>query len=241
MNQNFCDPIQKVFIKILDTPEKVEREIIGAKIFSQFTKTPKTEALDNRTLKISMIEGTRSDCLKETFINNLIIDLFCKIKIGFKGQTIKKFDIEKSIESLEVKVRSRPEILLALECLKGKIKNQALYPVHGDLQRQNIFIKRGQLSLIDFEHFSFAPLELELANSLFFSDENCLDVQSLATILSEKKIISLDLLALMLVFYSIKEFAAGSSPRKCAACLSAGMTRLESLGSCFAYNNRLFL
>ena len=50
-------------------------------------------------------------------------------------------------------------------------------PVHGDLQKQNIFFsKKNELTLIDFEHFRYANFEDELANNFFYSDSNCISI-----------------------------------------------------------------
>lgn len=231
MNQSFCDPAKKVFIKVLDLPEKIEREVVGAATFSAFVTVPKIRLLDSRTLKTSMIRGAKSDLLEERALNKLIINLFCQIKNNFSGKIIEKFTIGNNVESLKAKMINRPKITAALKFVEREISNQPLYPVHGDLQKQNIFVDKGKLSLIDFEHFSFAPLELELVNSLFFNDQNCLNMGIIIPALWQKKIISLNLLTSMLVFYSIKELAIGKSPTATRANLKAGFTRLRVITS----------
>lgn len=72
----------------------------------------------------------------------------------------------------------------------GKLTRSGLIPIHGDLQKQNMFFNlSGKLILIDFEHFGFGTLEDELANNFFHNDSNCLPIVPIARkLLYENKI-----------------------------------------------------
>lgn len=226
MNQCFCDTNQKVVIKVLNSSQKVNCEIAGSEIFSRFACTPKIEQLDKRTVKISVVSGTNASLVDEKTLNEIVIKLFCAVK-EFEGKILEEFSIRNTLENFEIMFSDRPGVVKVLEAIKENVKSSFLLPVHGDLQKQNIFLEKGKLILIDFEHFIFAPLELELANSLFFNDSNCLDAESIIPILVKRKVISIKLLAEMLTFYSIKELAQGRPEVEVIGNLKKGIARLR--------------
>ena len=133
------------------------------------------------------------------------------------------------IKYFQNKFKKKKKILFNLDAIREAIKNASLYPVHGDLQKQNIVINKKGLVLIDFEHFCFAPLELELVNSIYFNDANCLDVESIVPRLLVDKIISNRLLRVMLKYYSIKQLAQGKSENHVSKQYKRAVNKLNNI------------
>ncbi|OGM18500.1 hypothetical protein A2686_02750 [Candidatus Woesebacteria bacterium RIFCSPHIGHO2_01_FULL_38_10] len=228
MNKVFFDQKRKVFIKVLKDSFKKEREIIGANCFQNFVNVPLYEPLDKKTLKIIPAKGVKSTLVDEQILNSLIINLSTLIKKS-KFKVNPNFSILKEIEAIKLVLRNKPAITDWLTSLQLSLGRKNLYPVHGDLQKQNIFVANNKISLIDFEHFSFAPLELEFANNLFFNSPNCLDVGKIIPPLIKRKIVSKDLLTRMLVLYSIRKLAKGLKVKEVEKRLSQGLEKIETI------------
>lgn len=205
MNQIFFDKNQSIIIKVFPSSRLLEREICGAKSFSSLVKVPKMKRLDKRVVKISFLPGFLGYQINENDLNLLMAKFLLKVKPTKQRQN---FSIFEEIDSLINVFRGEEKIIKKLGRIKQQIKGVALYPVHGDLQKQNIVIMDDSLGLIDFEHFMFAPKELELCNSLFFSDGNCLDIPGIIKLLP-RKFFDQDLLRLMLRFYTFRQISLG--------------------------------
>lgn len=200
MKQVFIDRQKSVVIKVFQDPKKLERELCGAKAFSRICRVPNIEKLDKKVLKIDLLEGFLGYQIPEDDLNNLVVQMLIKkdlLKFKICGPTI--FDEIKNLKKIGDK-----QTCQRLDLIQKLINNVQLVPIHGDLQKQNIVVSEGTLGLVDFEHFIFAPKELELVNSLYFSDGNCLDIKKISKLLP-KGFIDQKILKLMLEVYSIKQ------------------------------------
>lgn len=229
MNRNFRDTKQKIFVKVLSTARKAERELIGSNVFGAFVGVPQIIKLDTKTLAISQIRGSKAIGLRKDVLSNLIIDLICEINSNFTDDVVSLPTIFEEIAVLIQKFFDNPEILASLEDIEKSLVRARLFPVHGDLQKQNIFLQKEKVSLIDFEHFMFAPQELDIVNSLFFKDQNCLDAVLIIKKLVTKNIFDMKMIEYMLVFYAIKQMAAGRGKKECQKRLQAGIEKLKEV------------
>ena len=91
-----------------------------------------------------------------------------------------------------------------------------------------MIIADGKLGLIDFEHFIFAPRELEFCNSLFFNDGNCLDVIKIVR-LFPLGFLDKQMLKRMLKFYGLKQINLGMSQSEAEIRTYQGIKKIESL------------
>lgn len=207
MKQIFFDKEKSVVIKVFSSFKVMEREACGVQNFSSLVVVPKVEKIGPKVLKISLLEGFLGYQIPEEDLS-LIIAQFLLRKKPLENPSF--FTITEEIKKLQAVFQDQPEILNQLGDIQKLIKNKKLFPVHGDLHKQNIIIKDGNLSLIDFEHFIFSPKELEVCNSLFFNDGNCLDILGICQNIPEgffdKKI-----MMAMLNFFAIKQIGFGMS------------------------------
>lgn len=223
LNQCYIDQQQQAVIKIFSDPNKLEREIAGLQTFSQFCLVPTATQLDSKTVRYPLVSGTRADQIPPQTLSLLVIKLLSSIP---SQSSPTHLSILSQIEAFCDIFTDRPQIITFLLRLGKSLASRKLFPVHGDLQKQNIFLcDQNRIALIDFEHFTFAPLELELVNSVFFSDANCLDV---ANILPALKL-SPPLLSQMLVYYSIKQLALGHPEIFVQASLNTGLKKIARL------------
>ncbi len=216
----FRDQKEKVFLKFCGSVVSAQQEMSGAKYLAPAVLVPKIEMLDTRTLLIYEMVGIKASKVPNSLLNSQLLGYFSRVEpvSAFEnGQTI--FD---QIE------RVSRQFLLPRGMVE-KISHRPLFPVHGDLQKQNILLVDGQLALIDFEHFVFAPLELELVNSLFFSDGNCLDLGSLLPVLKKSGRINFEILQLMLLFYSLRQVMAGRAFIEAKRRYLFGLVRLQTI------------
>lgn len=228
MRKVYFSPQKRIFVKTLPEPVGAVRELVGAAVFSQFVEVPEISLGKDRILRSQQVLGERGDRIDEGVLNNLIIELLARIKKEFRGERFCGLEIGERIRGLR-KSLGRSELSKLLDWVEGEFEEQPLYPVHGDLQKQNIFVQDGELVLIDFEHFCFAPIELELVNSLFFNDKNCLAVEEIIPILWQKRIISFNLLGPMLVFYALKHLEEKGGFGETKKKLKKGFLRLERI------------
>lgn len=205
MKQLFFDKNQAVVIKVFPNAELLEREACGAGHLSGAAIVPKIEKLDQKVAKISLLLGFLGYQITDEELNAMVAGFLLKKKPGGQGYCVSIF---KEIAGLKRFFAFRKRVVGELEKLEDFLADKELFPVHGDLQKQNIVIVQGQLGLIDFEHFIFAPQELEFCNSLFFDDGNCLDVAGIVGLLPPQ---SLDkkMLKAMARFYALRQISLG--------------------------------
>ncbi len=204
MKQVFLDPSQQVVIKVFENSRQLEREFCGVRAFSRVCLTPEIEKLDLKVARISLLDGFLGYQIIEGDLNKLVADHL--IKTAKLDMIACSCSIFETISNLEVDFLDNPQILMRLKKIKKAILNIDLMPVHGDLQKQNIIIREGKIGLIDFEHFLFAPKELEIVNSLYFNDGNCLDITAISKILPQG-FFDQKILKLMMEFYAIKQLS----------------------------------
>lgn len=205
MKQVFFDKNQLVVIKVFPSSKTIEREICGAKNLSKAVLVPKIEQLDTKVAKISLFSGFLGYQINEKDLNSLVAKFLLKKKpIDSKI----KFTILGELDDLRKCFKGNLKFIRDLDEIETEIRKSVFYPVHGDLQKQNMMILEGKLGLIDFEHFIIAPKELEICNSLFFSDGNCLDVKNIARSLP-RGFINKKTLNLMIKFYKLKQISLG--------------------------------
>ena len=230
MNQCFFDKDKRVVIKNLNDSTRLEREVNGAKILSEYVNVPKVDKLDTQTILMSFEKGSTGDSIDEKEFNFMLICLFKKIKNNFNATSlIKKLSINQQLKKYISLFEFYPDIVKSLRIISKATEDKQLFPVHGDLQRQNIIFTKKGLTLIDFEHFSFAPQELEIVNSLFFNDANCLDVEKLIPFLISDLEFSQEIIGNMLVFFSIKELTQGRNSIEVQNRLIQGIKRLSCI------------
>lgn len=224
MKQIFFDKDKLAVIKIFPTPFLMEREIAGAKSIKNFALVPKIRKLDSRVAAISLIDGFLGYQILEQDLNQLVARFLVSLKPVSRPL---KFSIFSEIQALR-KILKDQESQYLLNKIEKRLTNAKLYPVHGDLQKQNIIVSGGQLGLIDFEHFILAPIELELCNSLFFDDGNCLDIPEIIRFLP-KNTINIPLLKLMLKFYSLKQISLGMSTKESKDRIQNALTKIKKM------------
>lgn len=205
MKQLFFDRNQAVVIKVFPDPELLEREICGAGHLSGVAIVPKIGRLDQKVAKISLLHGFLGYQIEEEDLNTLIAGFLLKKKSGGESCCASVF---KEITKLKHFFASRKPIIEDLDKLENFLAGKKLFPVHGDLQKQNIVVVQGKLGLIDFERFLFAPRELELCNSLFFDDGNCLDIAGIIKLLPLQSLDS-KMLKAMVRFYALRQISLG--------------------------------
>lgn len=211
MNQIFNDLSQGVHIKILSSSQLLDREMVGAMVFSSFVKTNSPTQLDTKTLLVSTTMGKCADRIPLPLLNEKITSLFKKIKQDFTGPVFDSLCVENLIEELSLCFIGQKEIEKSLDLILAAVAKSKKFPIHGDLQKQNILIDdQENIALIDFEHFCFGPQELELVNSLFHNDSNCLDLVAIVPPFIKQGIVSVDLLEFMFLLYTLKEVAQGT-------------------------------
>ncbi len=229
MNINFVDTKQKIIVKILENQQKAENELVGSRAFAKFAVVPEISRLDNKTLSITLIDAQPAAGIKQELLNKLILNFFRKVS-GDSDVSLSEFpNIYLELKRLKDLFSNESEIVLTLKNLEKNILRSNLFPIHGDLQKQNLFVKEEQLILVDFEHFMFAPLELDIVNSLFFKDYNCLNVDFIIKNLVDEKIFSIKMIKNMLIFYSIKQMAQGRRRKDCEKRLKDGLDRLYEI------------
>ena len=228
MNNCFEDQNKKVVIKNLFNTDKADREIIGSKIFSKYAVCPNLVKIDTRTVKISLLADF-NNTTDNKVLNDLLVDLFVKIKNEFCERILFEFSILKDLEIMSKELSRFSKIKNIIQEICDSIQGKPLYPVHGDIQKENISVSGNKLALIDFEHFRFAPLELDLVNSLFFNDRNCIDVKNLIPKLIKKNLMSIELLFQMLIFYSLKQIKEGRKPSDVQKRLEKAVERLKDI------------
>ena len=229
MNKRFIDTKQQVVVKILTSEERAQKEISGAKAFAKFTLVPEVVKLDRKTILIGLVKGIPADKVKRDFLNALVVELVRCIFKNSKTSLSEFPNIYSEINILREIFENNKVFLQALLEIEKSISGSSLFPVHGDLQKQNVFIQKGKMVLIDFEHFVFAPLELEIVNSLFFKDYNCMDVDFIISKLVEDKIFSPVVLKNMLIFYALRQMAEGRKKKDCEKRLQDGLKRLRKI------------
>lgn len=205
MKQVFFDKSQSVVIKVFPNSRLLERELCGAKNLKKAALVPQIEKLDRKVAKISLLQGFLGYQINEIELNVLVAQFLKRVAVQSK---IIEFSIMEEIVRLEDFFQGDQQSLLKLKIIKQQVKEQALVPIHGDLQKQNIIINEGKLGLIDFEHFVFAPKELEICNSLFYNDGNCLNVPGVLKNFPSS-FFNRDILKLMLMFYRLKQVSLG--------------------------------
>ncbi len=233
MNQIFFDKNQSIFIKVFSNSEVLEREESGIANLRSLVFVPLIKRLDNKVAKITFLEGFLGYQVLDNDLNMLI----SKFLLQKKSKKIPaKFTIFSEINKMRKILKdSDLKILLNIE---EEIKGLSIYPVHGDLQKQNIIISRGKLGLIDFEHFMFAPKELELVNSMFYDDGNCLDVQGIINFLPDK-FIDQRVLISMLKFYYLRQIFLGMSANKALIRLTQSFKKIKSLNFARTRNGKI--
>ena len=212
MNQCFNDQSRRMFIKIMANSRLLDREMVGSTVFSGFVKTGLPTQLDSKTLLVPTVLGKSADLASPQLLNQEILGIFKKIKQDFIGPVYESLCIENLIEELSLCFIGQKQIEKYLDIILVAVGHNKKFPIHGDLQKQNIFFDNQEnITLIDFEHFCFGPQELELANSIFHNDSNCLDLMTILPPLIKQGIISVDLLVLMFLLYTLKEIVQGTS------------------------------
>lgn len=219
----FCDQNQNVYIKIARSPEAARRELLGGKILGSYVLVPEMELLDEKTVLISKVSGVKSAQVDERKLNDLLIDYFTDLP------AVAVTSVAQTILGALADIRAVVESSGLLDSVERRLFTAPLYPVHGDLQKQNIFVDDKDLAFIDFEHFLLAPLELELVNSLFFADGNCLDLENLLPRLCEKRLVEPGMLEAMLAFYAVRQVAFGRGLAQSERRFSAGLARLQRI------------
>lgn len=216
--QVFVDKEQSVVIKVFNSPEHLDREIAGVKAFKNLVRLPDIERLDSCVAKISFLPGFLGYQIREQDLTLLVAEFLSSQKSSLKDGLFTIFAEIKRLREVFKQDISKLDLLNQIERIAS---STPLVPVHGDLQKQNIIIADGQLGLIDFEHFIWAPQELELCNSLFFNDGNCLQVDLILKELPVR-IVNRKRLWAMLQFYALKQIALGMNE-------STALNRLDNV------------
>lgn len=225
MRQIFFDQTKAVFIKIFLNSQALEREICGSNSFKKLVAVPQIEVLDQKVAKISLMPGILGYQITEQELNILISKFLQRIKLIKINQDLTIF---RKLNYLKKFFKSDPKSLNRLNRIEQNLKGASLFPVHGDIQKQNIVILNGKLGLIDFEHFIFAPRELELCNSLFFNDGNCLNIEEIVSYLP-RKLFSKKILKEMLVFYALKQQMLGMNKIEAENKLRSALMKAHNL------------
>lgn len=205
MQQIFFDKNQAVVIKVFPNSSQLEREVCGAKSLAKAAVVPKIEKLDNRVAKIELLPGFLGYQIGSEELNLMVAEFLLSTRPVKKAGLFSIFEEIRILKRVFIgDKRAKKE----LEMIESAILGVPLYPVHGDLQKQNIVIANGKLGLVDFEHFTFAPKELELCNSLFFNDGNCLDVAGIIRFLPPQTL-DRKMLVLTARFYALRQVCLG--------------------------------
>ncbi|KKQ75844.1 MAG: hypothetical protein US96_C0003G0002 [Candidatus Woesebacteria bacterium GW2011_GWB1_38_5b] len=228
MNKCFVDTRQNLVIKVLDNISKAQREIVGIREFSDIALVPQIELLDTKTISITLVDSMKSTQIPDFELTQLILQLLRKVN-SFETKINKNYNIQKRIEYLVSMFKSSECVVQTLNEIQALVSKAKLFPVHGDLQKQNIFVNSNELQLIDFEHFLFAPLELDIVNSLFFNDSNCLDAKFIISQLIKEKIFSEKMIISMLKFYAINQLAEGRKKEDVTKRLNKGLSKLDRI------------
>lgn len=224
MKQIFFDKEKLVVIKVFPNSKTLRREILGAKIFSQFVLTPDFSILDRKVVKISLMSGFLGYQVDQKILYELVANFLLNVTSCPYAEDRSIFAEIKRLKNFF----TDEEYLKTLSNIEKSLTKQKLYPIHGDLQKQNILIINGRLGLIDFEHFIFAPKELEICNSLFFDDGNCLDIPTIIRLLPAR-FINKKTLKLMLSFFMLKQISQGLDLKLAQKRLKASLLKAEDL------------
>lgn len=224
MKQIFFDKNRSVFIKVFQSSRQLEREKFGIKIFSNLVKVPKIVTLDSKVAAITSLDGFLGYQVSEQDLNIKIVNLL----LLKKPMNINSFSILSEIINLEKFFSGQQAILKRLLKIKVGLKKVSLFPIHGDLQKQNIVLMEGDLGLIDFEHTIIAPKELEICNSLFFDDGNCLDSQSIVSMLP-MNFFDPKMIEKMLRFYFLRQISLGLDQVEATIRLEVALKRASRL------------
>lgn len=207
MNKCYFVPDQGVVVKICATAESARREVEGARVFRKIVITSEPKVVDSRTVLMKIVEGEPSPAFSDQIVNVLVRDLLRRsVAMSLKTEMrTSAFSIQRLIDELIKKYAYSQDILRFLTQLQKDIELKPLVPIHGDLQKENMLISpSGELIVIDFEHFCYAPIEFELVNSMFHSDGNCLDIQFQLSELRKITDISDELIRKALVLYALR-------------------------------------
>jgi RIO-like serine/threonine protein kinase len=196
-----------MYIKVCASETAALREVEGARVFKKHAYTPDSLRVDSRTVLVPAIQGQRGDALDEQALHVKVLELL--IDMSRETAQPNDIDIELSITSFVQKRRDGcqrgSDMRRFFNGLLKDLRGAHMIPIHGDLQKQNIFLTpEGDLALIDFEHFCYAPLEFELVNSMFHCDENCLDVDFLVSELNKRGLIDEKLLRKAFALYALE-------------------------------------
>lgn len=200
-------------------------ESLGSWAFGKYAITPSILRLNRALIDIFPLEGVLGIDVPDSVLVDHLVDLYEKVAENPGTQQVPSA----LILTNQMKHWRLPHAYKDLaDKLIERYKDCDLFPVHGDIHKGNIVIVGGELGLIDFEHFCFAPHEFELANLLFHNDHNCPDVEGLLLRLLKKKLVKLKVLRDMVQIYFLKELNAGGSLRKSQRLLEKAL-RLLSL------------
>ncbi|KXK08791.1 MAG: Phosphotransferase enzyme family protein [Microgenomates bacterium OLB22] len=198
------------FQKIFFGQRSTDAESIGSKIFSRYVVTPIALRLNRALIDICPLEGVLGTDVPDSILVDHLVRLYEKVAGNSSPLKISPA----LILTNQIKRWHLPQAYkgLASELIE-RYKDCILFPIHGDIHKGNIIVVQGELGLIDFEHFCFAPHEFELANLLFHNDHNCPDTEGLLLRLLDKRLIDLDVLRDMGHIYFLKELHEGGSLR----------------------------
>lgn len=216
-----------VVVKVLKSDNKVIQETAGINAFRPFVIVPSITKIDTKTVELSLLSGARADAISVREIEKQTLNLFRKIQAI--PSTNRDFSVIEKIETFRQVFAQFSDIQKVLGEIEYALTFVSQYPVHGDLQKQNMFLIGQELGLIDFEHFIVAPQELELANSFFFNDHNCLPVARITPVLIEEKIIQKEMLSLMIYFYAIHQLNEGRKRSDVERKYNRALQRLRAL------------
>lgn len=227
MKQIFIDKSQSVVIKVFTNSSVIEREICGVQSLSKIAHVPHIEKLDTKVAKISFLSGFLGYQVPEEQLN-MLVSLMLLRKNALKIPVDTKFSIFSEMKKMKKILREKNDLLM-LAKIEKNIRRQPLVPVHGDLQKQNMIIFGGAFGLIDFEHFVFAPKELEVVNSLFFNDGNCLDIPSVIGLLPQG-FFNLKMMQEMTQYYALKQLILGMNSKEVIVRLNKALEMIARLG-----------
>lgn len=209
MKKIFCDQNKNVFLKVLANSTRAGREMAGAKALAKYVTVPETDLIDSKTLVVKKVMGVKSTLVPKKKLASLLFDYFLNIKPVGDDEIDENFTIDQELENLIGLFSNRPAVTDSLTSVLKTVAVLPKFPIHGDLQKQNIFLSNDRLTFIDFEHFCLAPLELELVNSFFFNDKNCLDTPGILEKLEGSGKMDRKVIGQMILFYVIKQIASG--------------------------------
>lgn len=204
---------------------QLEREICGAKSLATAALVPKIERLDSKVAKIDLLPGFLGYQVGNKELNQMVAKFLLRTKPVKKPGRFSVLDEIKTLRKTLVQDKKAGE---EFKIIESALCGRPLYPVHGDLQKQNIVVVSGTLGLIDFEHFTFAPKELEFCNSLFFNDGNCLDVAGIIGFLPVQ-FIDKKILEIMVRFYAFRQVSLGMNQAEAADRLVTALDKIAML------------